>query len=124
MVETAVACYDKGVVHRDIKDENLIVNMDTGKLTLIDFGSGAFVKSEPFNDYDGRCYDKPIKYFVFFIIKFQEPEFILHLNGSGTNNITETASQSGLWASSSTTWCAVTFHLRVIMPSARGNYPS
>ena len=54
VVDTVVRCYERGVVHRDIKDENLIVDMDTGKLELIDFGSGAFVKSAPFHEYDGR----------------------------------------------------------------------
>ena len=53
VVDTVIECYERGVVHRDIKDENLIVDMDTVRLKLIDFGSGAFVKSEPFHDYDG-----------------------------------------------------------------------
>ena len=99
----------------------MIANIDTGKLKLIDFGSGAFVKSEPFNDYDGGCYNNPLEHFVFLIIKFQEPESIRLLNGSSTSNITEKASPSGLWVFFFTTWYAATFLLRVIVPSARGN---
>ena len=36
VVDTVVKCYERGVVQRDINDENLIVDMDSGKLELID----------------------------------------------------------------------------------------
>jgi len=60
IVETVQACHSEGVIHRDIKDENILINTETGKLKLIDFGSGAFFKEEVFSEFEGtRVYSPP-----------------------------------------------------------------
>ena len=69
IVETVLACHSKGVIHRDIKDENM-----TGKMKLIDFGSGAVFKEDAYTDFDGTRVYAP-------------PEWILHgsyFGGSAT----------------------------------------
>ncbi|VDN03542.1 unnamed protein product [Thelazia callipaeda] len=49
-----------GIFHRDIKDENIIINMDTGEATLVDFGAAALISEACIKEFQGtRSYCPP-----------------------------------------------------------------
>eukprot|EP00096_Caligus_rogercresseyi_P009146 TRINITY_DN3054_c0_g1_i2.p1 TRINITY_DN3054_c0_g1~~TRINITY_DN3054_c0_g1_i2.p1 ORF type:complete len:245 (-),score=90.47 TRINITY_DN3054_c0_g1_i2:287-1021(-) len=55
IVDTVSRCQgDAGVIHRDIKDENILVDTKTHRIKLIDFGSAADYHEDVYTDFDGE----------------------------------------------------------------------
>ncbi|XP_062842825.1 serine/threonine-protein kinase pim-1-like [Trichomycterus rosablanca] len=53
-------CHDRGVLHRDIKLQNVLINTDTLEVKLIDFGCGDLLKETPYKTFAGtRLYAPP-----------------------------------------------------------------
>jgi len=60
LLVTLVTCHHKGIVHRDIKDENILIDVNTLKIKLIDFGSGTFLEDRVYHEFQGtRVYSPP-----------------------------------------------------------------
>ncbi|XP_053174199.1 serine/threonine-protein kinase pim-2 [Scomber japonicus] len=60
IVEALQFMHDHGVVHRDIKDENIVVDTRTLDVKIIDFGSGAPFKETMYSEFEGtRVYSPP-----------------------------------------------------------------
>ena len=60
ILETIIECHKYGIIHRDIKDENILVNTKTLEVKLIDFGQGTYLKDGIYNDiYGTRMYAPP-----------------------------------------------------------------
>ncbi|XP_073692703.1 serine/threonine-protein kinase pim-2-like [Garra rufa] len=84
VVRAANACCEKGVFHRDIKLENLLVNPDTMEVKLIDFGCGALMKNSAYKvfcgtreyfppefQFTGKYYAKPTTVWSLGILLFE-----------------------------------------------------
>ena len=59
-MEAVISCYQAGILHGDIKDENVIIEPGTGAVTIIDFGSSLLVQGEDYSEFHGtREYSPP-----------------------------------------------------------------
>ncbi|XP_036436119.1 serine/threonine-protein kinase pim-1-like [Colossoma macropomum] len=62
-VVAALQCSKRGVLHRDIKLENLLINLDTLAVKLIDFGCGDLIKKSGYNIFEGTIEYCPPEFF-------------------------------------------------------------
>ena len=59
VLDATAYCELKGVFHRDIKDENIILDLKTGEAKLADFGSGVQLHNSEYTEYEGKPKDNP-----------------------------------------------------------------
>ena len=64
VVSSVRKCYKRGVVHGDIKEENIVIDPFSGQVSLIDFGSGFFRDESCTNKYQGTLQLNAPEYFT------------------------------------------------------------
>ncbi|XP_062395722.1 serine/threonine-protein kinase pim-1-like [Sardina pilchardus] len=64
VVEALIHCRNCGVFHRDVKSDNILVNLNDWTVKLIDFGCGDLYKHSPYDKFRGTLDYCPPEYFL------------------------------------------------------------
>ena len=62
--EIITKCKEEGIVHRDIKDENILFDEETLKVKLIDFGVSDIYQDGEYKEFSGTIHYAPPEWFV------------------------------------------------------------
>lgn len=63
LIEVMIICFKEDVFHRDIKDENIMINYHTYEVKLIDFGCGTNLKKSDYTEFAGTPEFYPPEWF-------------------------------------------------------------
>ena len=63
VVKIVKRCFDQGIVHGDINDENILINPATLEIKIIDFGEEMIVEERPFQEFHGTLVHSPPEWF-------------------------------------------------------------
>jgi serine/threonine protein kinase len=63
LVKTINTCLEKDIIHKDIKPENLMLNLDNLQIKLIDFSHGEEAHNSKYRTKPGTCLYAPPEYF-------------------------------------------------------------
>lgn len=63
LIEVMIICFKESVFHRDIKDENIMINYHTYEVKLIDFGCGTNLKKTDYTEFAGTPEFYPPEWF-------------------------------------------------------------
>ncbi|KAL4639888.1 hypothetical protein GN956_G12036 [Arapaima gigas] len=64
VLEALRTCQDHGVLHRDLKPDNLLIQPNTLQVKLIDFGCATYLKNTPYYDFEGTEIYFPPEWFL------------------------------------------------------------
>ncbi|KAM8888099.1 serine/threonine-protein kinase pim-2-like [Synchiropus picturatus] len=64
LVNAAIDMHNRGVLHRDLKCENILIELGSQvpRIRIIDFGSGVFLKEKPYHFFSGTVAFAPPEY--------------------------------------------------------------